>query len=390
MAPRYRFDRFVLDVDRRELRRDDEVRTLQPQAFDVLVYLVTHRDRVIGKAELLDVLWPDAVVTDASLQRAISLARHGLGDLGDAIIQTHARRGYRFAAEVGEERGDEAASSPAPAPAAAAVQYARTRDGVSLAWTTLGAGPVDIVVIPGWTFALEAWSAHPRPRAFIERLSSAGRVILFDRRGVGLSDRVKTRPTFEERASDLDAVLAACAARRAIVVGISEGGPIALRHAAGQRDTTAGLVLVGAFARMAAAPDHPAGWSAERVDGLRGYIRQSWGAGATIRAIVPRHAADPEVQRWAAEVERRGASPGAALDLLEMNVELDARPLLADVDVPAVVLHHREDAVMDVDNGRLLARALRHVRYVEATGDDHAFLFDDSDLLDWAVRSLIP
>ena len=390
MGTSYRFDGFVLDIDRRELRCGDELRSVQPQAFDVLVYLVTHRDRVVGKTELLDVLWPDAVVTDASLQRAISLVRRALGAAGETIIQTHARRGYRFVATLTEEPDASVAAARAPDAAGwAPVRYARTADGVNLAWTATGSGPVDILVIPGWTFPMEALAAHDHTREVIARLGGLGRVILFDRRGVGLSDRVKGRPTLDERASDLESVLAACGARNAVVVGISEGAPLALRHAAARRDGTVGLVLVGGFARMAWAPDHLVGWSAERIDGLRGYLRTGWGGGATIRAIVPRHAAEPEVQRWAADAERRGASPGAALDLLEMNVELDARPLLAGVDVPAVVLHHREDQVIDVENGRLLARALRRVRYVEASGDDHAFLIDDTDLLEWAVRSLV-
>jgi pimeloyl-ACP methyl ester carboxylesterase/DNA-binding winged helix-turn-helix (wHTH) protein len=389
---RHRFDGFVLDVDRRELRLGDELRPLQPQVFDLLVYLVTHRERVVAKTELLEELWKDVVVTDASLQRAVSLARQALARPGGSeLIETHARRGYRFVGRV-EAEGERAPPSvdeaewPAPS-------YVETADGVHLAWRVLpasgaprGEAATDIVLISGWSLPMEALATHPRAGAILGELRALGRVVLFDRRGVGLSDRVKTTASLEQRALDLDAVLDAARTRRAVLVGFSEGAPLALFHAARRPERVRGVVLVGAFTKMVG---HPGGWSEERVASLRDYIRQAWGRGATVTAIFPDHARDPELARWAEQVERLGASPGAALDLLEMNLTVDARPLLEEIRVPAVVLHHREDRVIDVDNGRELARRLADVRYVEASGTDHAFLLDDRDLLIDAIRSLV-
>jgi pimeloyl-ACP methyl ester carboxylesterase len=388
---RHRFDGFVLDVDRRELRFGDALRPTQPQVFDLLVYLVTHRERVVTKSELLAELWKDAVVTDASLQRAVSLARQALARSGGAeLIETRARRGYRFVGRV-EAQGEptrhalDDAEWPAPA-------YVETADGVHLAWRMLpasaaaqGESDTDVVLISGWSLPMAALSTHPSAGAILGDLRALGRVVLFDRRGVGLSDRVKTAASLEQRALDLDAVLDAARTPRAVLVGFSEGAPLALFHAARRPARVRGVVLVGAFTRLTG---HLGGWREERVASLRDYIRRAWGRGATVTAIFPDHARDPELARWAEEVERLGASPGAALDLLEMNLALDARFLLDEIRVPAIVLHHREDRVIDVENGRELARGLAHVRYVEASGSDHAFLLDDRDLLVDAIRFL--
>jgi pimeloyl-ACP methyl ester carboxylesterase len=149
------------------------------------------------------------------------------------------------------------------------------------------------------------------------------------------------------------------------------------------------LALVGAFARMAAAPDHPHGWSDAEIAVLRAYIQKAWGSGATMRALVPeRHLADV-VRAWAARAEQEGASPGAALDLLDMNLDIDVRPLLARVRAPAVVLHATGDRVVRVGNGRALAAAIPGARLVEVPGDDHAFLFGGRPRLERELTALI-
>ena len=379
----YRFDGFVLDVARRELRRGDEVRAMQPQVFDFLVYLVAHRERVVAKQELLDQLWQGARVTDASLQRAVSHARQALAGASGELIETHARRGYRF---VGKVEGDAAPAADRrawPAP-----RFVETRDGLHLAWRTLGDERADatVVLVPGWAFPMSAYATHDTPAVFVEQLARAHRVLLFDRRGVGLSDRVKARASLADRAADLRAVLGAAGVPdgSAILVGYSEGAPVAMAFAAEHPTAVRGLVLVGAFARMVG---HDAGWSDAEVAALRTYARTAWGSGATVRAMFPGRD-DEALRRWAAESELTGASPGAALDLVEMNVEVDARDALARVAAPAIVLHHRDDRVIRVENGRELAHGLRDVRYVEASGSDHVFMFEDADQLVAAIHEL--
>jgi pimeloyl-ACP methyl ester carboxylesterase/DNA-binding winged helix-turn-helix (wHTH) protein len=366
---RWRFGPYELDLARRELRVAGRVRTLQPQVLDVLAYLVRHRDRVVPKEELLRELWPDAYVTDASLQRAVSLARRALRPADRGLLRTHARRGYRFAGEVAEAEGDPAASLAEGPP-----EYVRSGD-VHVAYRTAGRGPIDVVLVPAWSLSMRSGLELEGLSALVRALSVRARVVLFDKRGTGASDRVKVLPALPQRVADLEAVLEAVRSPGAIVVGFSEGGPLAVTLAATRRARVRALVLVGAFARMTAAPDHPDGWSEAEVDELRGYIERRWGAGATMRALVPERHLTPHVRAWAARAEQDGASPGAALDLLRMNLAIDVRPLLRDVVAPTVVLHASGDPVVRAGNGRALASGIPGARLVEVPGEDHAFLF---------------
>jgi pimeloyl-ACP methyl ester carboxylesterase len=208
-----------------------------------------------------------------------------------------------------------------------------------------------------------------------------GRIILFDKRGVGLSDPIKRTPGLEERMEDARAVLDTVGARRAIVLGISEGAPMALLMAASHPARVRGLLLVGAFARL--------GWDGGRVAQLRDYIEGRWGEGATMRAMVPAHADDPEVVAWAPSAELDGASPGAALDLVDSNLGIDAGALLPQVHVPATVLHQTRDPIVPVERGRELGERLPGARFVERPGDDHAFVFDGTETLLTELAALI-
>lgn len=380
---RWRFGACELDEATRELRVAGELRPLQPQVFAVLAYLVRHRDRLVPKDELLRALWPDALVTDASLQRAVSLARRALPSDDRHHLRTHARQGYRFAADV-----DEAEPDPARVAGAGPPSYVRCGE-VHVAYRTIGSGPVDVVLVLGWSLSMRAALELGAASQLLTALAARARVVLFDKRGTGASDRVKALPGLERRVDDVEAVLEAVRSPGAVVVGFSEGGPMAIALAATRPARVRGLALVGAFARMAAAPDHPAGWGAAEIEALRGYIRRSWGAGATMRALVPERHLTPDVRAWAARAEQEGASPGAALDLLDMNLAIDARALLPQVQVPAAVLHASEDRVVRVGNGRALAAALPGAQLVELPGDDHAFLFGGRPRLERELTALV-
>lgn len=347
-------------------------------------YLVQHRDRVVPKQELLDKLWPDAVVTDSSLQRVASLARAALGPAGRDVIRTFPGHGYRCVAEVHEAQGP---AHESPAEAQLRPRYAKSGD-LHLAYHTQGEGDVDLVLVLGWTFSMQALSSLPEARALLEQLASRGRVITFDKRGTGMSDRVKELPSLEQRMDDLRAVLDEVRSERAILLGISEGGPLSIAFAEAYPERVAGLILVGAFPRMASAPDYPHGWKRSELGQLKGYVKNNWGAGATMLALVP-EAAHAQHQAWASAVERAGASPGAALDLLEMNARIDVRDRLTRLRVPTVVLHAREDRVSSVENGRYLARQIPGATLVEVEGDDHAFLFAGSARLLQVVQELL-
>ena len=355
------FDEFELDPARRELRVEGKARPVQPQVFDLLLYLVENHERVVPKQELLERLWPDAIVTESSIQRGVSLARSALGARGAELIQTFPRQGYRFVGKIQRARKQSPTLSLQP-------RYARSGD-IHIAYATLGGGDIDIVVVNGWIMPMRAMFQHPRTRATMEALAAIGRVITFDKRGTGLSDRVKELPSHEQRMDDLRVVLDACGSNQAILIGPSEGGALAILHAATYPERVRGLVLCGAFARMTRTPDYPTGYSLEEMEKLKGYIRGGWGKGASLRAITPTELSDPEFVDWVAFAEQEGASPGSALELLDMNIQIDLRALLPSIRVPTVVLQAADDRMIDPANGAYLAR------YVEVPGDDHIFFF---------------
>jgi pimeloyl-ACP methyl ester carboxylesterase/DNA-binding winged helix-turn-helix (wHTH) protein len=377
----HRIGNVEIDVARREVRRHGSPTVLQPRAFDVLAYLVDRRDRVVSKQELLRALWPDVHVTDGSLQRAISLARSALGEAA-RCLRTVPTVGYRFST-------DDSGNLQGPDPSTLRPSFAQSGD-VYIAYQTLGeTRDVDIVVVPGWVFPMRAFFTLPAALDWITTLSRYGRVVLFDKRGTGLSDRVKALPSLEQRMDDLRAVLDDVGSQRAVIIGCSEGGPLSVLFATTYPDRTQGLLLAGSFARWSAAADYPAGWTPDRFDFLRRYISREWGAGETIRAVVQSHADDADVMAWASRAEQEGASPGAALELLEMNRLIDVRPLLPVVAVPTAIVHHRGDAVISIDNARYLAEHIAGAQLVEIDGTDHLCAFEGVDAFEHTVRSLL-
>ncbi|HWB76933.1 MAG TPA: alpha/beta fold hydrolase [Nannocystaceae bacterium] len=377
---RWRFAGFELELAARELRKDGELVPLQPQVLALLIYLVEQRARAIPKRELLEQLWPDAVVTEASLQRAMSLLRTALGDAGKDAIRTVAKHGYRFVAPVEQDEG--AIAMPGPP------SYVRI-DDVHVAWTTVGSGAIDVVFVLPWAFPMRALFELAQARELIAQAATLGRVVLFDKRGTGQSDRVKAIQDLETRVGDLHAVLRAAQSRRAIVVGWSEGAPLAIELCARHPERVAGLVLVGGFPVMDARADFPCGWSPARIAELRGYVASAWGRGATMIACVPEHARSPAVVAWAAHAEQAGASPGAALELLEMNLRVDVRARLPALAMPVTILHAKHDRVIDPGCARVLAAAIRGAELALAPGDDHLFLFDHRAQLLAALRGIV-
>jgi pimeloyl-ACP methyl ester carboxylesterase len=242
---------------------------------------------------------------------------------------------------------------------------------VHIAHATEGQGPVDVAVILGWAMPFEALGWSPYLRALRDGLASVGRLVLFDKRGTGLSDRDAKIPTLEERSSDLMTVLDAVGSRRVLVVGVSEGGPLALQIAARHARRVTGLLLIGAFARMARADDHPEGWSDAAVAKLRRYIETRWGSGATAAAAIPSLSGEVGFGELCARIERSGASPGAALQLLETNLATDVRSLLESVRVPTTVLHSKDDQVIGYDHGAGLASRIPGAKFVTLRGGDH-------------------
>jgi class 3 adenylate cyclase len=253
-------------------------------------------------------------------------------------------------------------------------RYARSGD-VSIAYQVTGSGDFDLVFLPGFVSNLDLTWENPSLAHLLSRLGGFSRLILFDKRGTGLSDRVAGIPDLEARMDDIRAVMDAVGSERAALFGVSEGGAMSMLFAATYPDRTCALVLYGTYA-------HYLTWviSGETLDGFIDVIGRSWGTGATAQFFMPSKASDENFRREWARWERSGASPSAAVALTRMNAEIDVRPILPTIRVASLVLHRTGDPRVNVDAGRYLANHIPGAKYVELPGEDHVPL-DITDLL---------
>jgi pimeloyl-ACP methyl ester carboxylesterase/class 3 adenylate cyclase len=258
------------------------------------------------------------------------------------------------------------------------IRYARSGD-VHIAYQQLGEGPLDLVFVPGAWSHLEVFWEEPSVARFLRRLSGFARLILFDKRGTGLSDRVDALPTLEQRMDDVRAVMDAVGSERAALFGVSEGGPMCALFAATHPGRTTRLVLLGSFPRLAEADDYPWGRPAKLTDAFIERIERDWGQGISLPLFAPSAAGDERLERWFGRFERLGASPGAAVALTRMAAETDVRHLLPSISVPTLILHRTEDRVVPVEAARYLAERIPGSRYRELPGSDHFPWFGDQE-----------
>ena len=258
-------------------------------------------------------------------------------------------------------------------------RYARCGD-LAIAYQVIGDGPDDLVLAPGFISHVELSWEEPSLRRFLLRLASFRRLILFDKRGTGLSDPTPRAATLEERAQDLEAVMDAAGSQRAALLGVSEGGAMSLVFAATRPERTSAVVLYGAWSRLAAAPDYPEGIDAAHLDEL-GRLVDRWGSGVGLRAWAPSRAHDERLRTWWGRLQRSGASPSMARDLFAAYADLDARTLVPTIAVPALVLHRRDDRMVPPAIGRYIADHLPDARFVELDGPDHLFFVGDAEAL---------
>jgi pimeloyl-ACP methyl ester carboxylesterase len=264
------------------------------------------------------------------------------------------------------------------------VRYTEAADGVHLAYQVVGLGPPDLVLVHGWVTNLELLWEHPLPAGMLARLASFSRVVHFDKRGTGLSDRVPPDrlPTLEQRMDDVRAVMDAAGSERAFLVGHSEGGPLAVLFAATYPERVRGLVVYGGYAARRPHRDYP--WAPTREERQRFYdaIRRDWGGVVDLPVIAPSVADDPSFRRWWARYLRSSASPAAAVALARMNTAADVRSLLPAVRVPTVVLHRRDDRDAAYEGARWLAAQVPGARFVELAGADHLLMAHPDDVVD--------
>ncbi len=384
------FAEFRLDPMSGHLYRDDEPVALAPKAFALLQCLVNQAGRLVPKQELLDAVWPGVFVGDAVLKSAIRELRKALKDNSSEprFIETAHRRGYRFKAPV------MVVDRPAGAVAVATprVRYARSGP-VNIAYQVVGSGPIDLVFVMGWVSHLESFWSEPHFARFLNRLSTMARLILFDKRGTGLSDPVPVSqlPSLDERLDDVRAVMDAAGSERAVLLGVSEGGPLCSLFAATYPEKTEALVTIGSYARRMRDHDYPWGPTREERDQFCQQIIEEWGGPVGISERAPSLAGDPAFRDWWASYLRMGASPGAAVALTRMNAEIDIRDVLPSIRVPTLVIHRTGDQLLKVEEGRYLASRIPGATFVELPGNDHLpFAGDQDSLLDAIERFLAP
>ncbi len=242
--------------------------------------------------------------------------------------------------------------------------YARSGD-LHIAYQVVGDGPIDVVYVPGFVSNVEMWWQDPLAKRFFERISSFARLILFDKRGSGLSDRPGHPATLEERMDDVRAVMDAAGSQRAALFGMSEGGPMCLLFAATYPERAVSIVLAGSFASFPHA-------FIDDIEVHAATIRESWGrAGIFLSLAGPSLAGDTQALEFWSRFERYAASPGAAEALLRMNVQVDAAHVLGSVKVPTLVIHRSGDQIVPVELGRVVAENVPNAELVELPGDDH-------------------
>ena len=257
-------------------------------------------------------------------------------------------------------------------------RYAKSGE-YSIAYQIIGDAPLDLVYVPGFVSHVEAVWEDPDYARFLDRLASFSRLIIFDKRGTGLSDRVpvKLLPTLEERMDDVRAVMDAAGSERAALFGVSEGGPMSMLFATTYPERVAALALYGTYAKRVRAADYPWAPTLEEHQDRLDVVERDWGGPVDLEAWAPSNVNDERFKRWWAQYLRLGASPAAARAVLEMTLEIDVRDILPAIRVPTLVMHRTGDRRIDVGGSRYLAERIPNAHFVELDGVDHLIWVGD-------------
>jgi pimeloyl-ACP methyl ester carboxylesterase/DNA-binding winged helix-turn-helix (wHTH) protein len=372
-----------LDTDRRELHRGSEPIAVEPQVFDLLVYLVQNRDRVVSKDDLIASVWGGRIVSESTLTSRINAARRAVGDSGkdQRLIRTVARKGLRFIGAV-----DEAAVVSAPAvsemiepPATISalrqqIHFCTASDGVRIAFAEVGQGP-PLVKTANWLSHLEYDWKSPVWSHLLHALAAEHRLIRHDQRGNGLSDWEANEISFEAFVRDLEGVIDATGLDRFSLLGISHGCAIAIAYTVRHPERVSRLVLYGGFAR-GRLKRTPA--DAEQFEAVVTLVRHGWGQenpafrqmftsqfipGGTIEQV-----------QWFNDLQKMTTSPGNAVRIMRATANTDVTDLLPRVQVPTLVLHCRNDARIAFEEGRQMAAGIPGARFVALEGHNHLIL----------------
>lgn len=352
---------------------DREIR-LTPKASDVLKQLVLHAGEPVSKADLFATVWSGTAVGDDALTSCIQELRRALDDdpKQPRFIETRHRRGYRFVAPLSR-------TSPAAKPQPQQeIRFCTTSDGVSVAYSAVGTGPFLVRVLGHFTHLEAEWD-WPDMRRFWEHLAERHTVIRYDGRGIGLSDPYAGEFTEETRQRDLEAVLAAVGAEKAVLLGVSEGGWTAATYALQHPEQITHLILYGAYCRGAQARP---GYDAEEDRAVVTLIRKGWGRDTpAFRQVITsqffRSDADPQLIARFNEMQRLAADPDTAARYHEScHRRGDGRDMYRQLMIPVLILHSRDDLAVSAEEGRLLASIIPGSQLVLLPSGAHYFPTD--------------
>jgi pimeloyl-ACP methyl ester carboxylesterase/DNA-binding winged helix-turn-helix (wHTH) protein len=376
----YRFGPFQLDARERRLSRGADAIPLRLKVFDTLRVLVENAGRLVTKQELLDTVWPDTTVEENNLNHNVSVLRKALGEkaTGQQYIETVPRVGYRFVAAVESAEPRTEASVASAAKARQDIRYCTTSDGVRLAYASIGNGP-PLVKASNWLTHLDFEWGSPIWRHWWSALSLHHRVIRYDERGNGMSQRDVCDVSFDTWVRDLETVVDAAGLDRFPLLGISRGGPIAIAYAVKHPERVTYLVLYGAFAAGLNHIGTPQEIEARHA--LISLVRLGWGLNnpAFCKVFTCQYIpeATPLHEQWFDELQRVSTSPENAARLLERNLDIDVRPLLPRVTTPTLVIHCDRDRAIPAENGRQIAAGIPNARYVSLPGANHLMLEEE-------------
>ena len=367
------FDNYSLDCERRELRAQGAIVPVEPQVFDLLVYLIENRDRVVSKDDLIASVWSGRIVSDSTLDSRINAVRKALGDSGgrQQFVRTIARKGFRFVGEVNTAPKPAGTGATSPATLNQEVHICTASDGVRIAYALAGQGP-PLVKAANWLNHLEYDWQSPIWSHLLHEFAARHQLIRYDERGNGLSDWDVQDISFEAFVRDLESVVDAAKLERFALLGISQGCAVSIVYAIRHPERVSHLVLYGGFARGRTKRDP------EHARTLFSIIQQGWGkenpAHRQFFTSLFFPDGTPEQMQWFNDLQRMTTSTENALRIMRATGELDVSDLLSQVKVPTLVLHCRNDAWVVFDEGRRLAAGIPGAKFVALESRNHLVL----------------
>lgn len=378
---RYTFENYSIDLERVELRKNNESVEIEPQVFDLLAFLIANRSRVVTQDEIFDAVWNGRIVSQSTLTSRINAARVAVNDNGkqQRLIKTVARRGYRFIGSVEEViAGDSSQQSAVVSDKRQEIQFCTTSDQVTIAYSKVGSG-LPLVKAGNWMNHLEYDWESPVWSHLLKWMADRWQLIRYDTRGNGLSDWDVEDISFETMLCDLETVVDAAGLDRFALFGASQGCAVSIAYAIKHPDRVSKLLLYGGFARGRRTRGTEE--DIKQADAMLTLMRTGWGQeNPAFRQVftslfVP--GGTPEQVQWFNDLQRKTTSPENAARIRYVSDIINIEALLPQVKVPTLVLHCRNDAIQPIEEGRLIAASIPDCRFVGLEGENHLILESD-------------